>query len=139
MILAKELIRKYFSEKAAEASFSEYKQGDKVVPYKIEKTFKGSELEGVNYEQLMPYAKPEGGDAFRVIIGDFVTLEDGTGIVHIAPSFGEVLRDVCGGRPTGNAFFLSRAGLSAHPAASDSRLVPASGRPSGDKPRATSS
>jgi isoleucyl-tRNA synthetase len=88
VILAKDLIGKYFSEKAAQASFEEYKPGDKVVPFKIVKTFKGSELAGINYEQLMPYAKPEGGDGFRVIIGDFVTTEDGTGVVHIAPSFG---------------------------------------------------
>ncbi len=88
IILAKDLVGKYFSEKPAQVSFEEYKAGDKIVPYKIEKTFKGSELAGINYEQLMPYAKPEGGDGFRVIIGDFVTTEDGTGIVHIAPSFG---------------------------------------------------
>jgi isoleucyl-tRNA synthetase len=88
VVLAKDLIPKYFSEKGAQTSFEEYKTGDKVIPYKIEKTFKGSELAGINYEQLMPYAKPEAGDAFRVIIGDFVTTEDGTGVVHIAPSFG---------------------------------------------------
>src|SRR5581483_4043350 len=88
VVLAKELVSRYFSEKGAQASFEEYKHGDKAIPYKIEKTFKGSELEGINYEQLMPYAKPEGGDGFRVIIGDFITTEDGTGVVHIAPSFG---------------------------------------------------
>jgi len=88
VILAKDLVGKYFSEKAAQVTFEEYKAGDKLIPFKIEKTFKGSELVGINYEQLMPYAKPEGGDGFRVIMGDFVTTEDGTGIVHIAPSFG---------------------------------------------------
>jgi len=88
VIVAKDLVSKYFSEKAAEVNVEDYKAGDKLVPFKIEKTFKGSELVGINYEQLLPYAKPEGGDGFRVIIGDFVTTEDGTGIVHIAPSFG---------------------------------------------------
>jgi isoleucyl-tRNA synthetase len=53
-----------------------------------EMTFKGKDIEGIKYEQLMPYAKPEGGDGFRIILGDFVTISDGTGIVHIAPSFG---------------------------------------------------
>lgn len=88
VIMAKDLMGKYFSEKAAELKFEDYRPGEKLIPFKIEKTFKGSDLEGINYEQLMPYAKPEGGDGFRVIIGDFVTTEDGTGIVHIAPSFG---------------------------------------------------
>lgn len=87
VILAKELVYKYFHEKAADIPMEDYKHGDRYVPYKIEKTFKGTELEGINYEQLMPYVKPD-GNAFRVIIGDFVTTEDGTGIVHIAPSFG---------------------------------------------------
>ncbi|HSY76527.1 MAG TPA: isoleucine--tRNA ligase, partial [Bacteroidia bacterium] len=87
-VLAKELVGKYFSEKAYGIPLEDYKVGDKVVPFKVEKTLKGSELAGINYEQLMPYAKPEGGDGFRVIIGDFVTTADGTGIVHVAPSFG---------------------------------------------------
>lgn len=87
VILAKELVHKYFHEKAADIPMEDYKHGDRYVPYKIEKTFKGTELEGINYEQLMPYVKSD-GNAFRVIIGDFVTTEDGTGIVHIAPSFG---------------------------------------------------
>lgn len=87
VILAKELVHKYFHEKAADIAMEEYKHGDRYVPYKIEKTLKGSELVGINYEQLMPYVKPE-GDAFRVIIGDFVTTEDGTGIVHTASLFG---------------------------------------------------
>jgi isoleucyl-tRNA synthetase len=88
IVLAKELVGKYFSEKAYGIPLEDYKVGDKVVPFKVEKTLKGSELAGINYEQLMPYAKPEGGDGFRVIIGDFVTTADGTGIVHVAPSFG---------------------------------------------------
>jgi len=87
VVLAKDLVGKYFSEKAAALELKDYKAGDKLVPFKVEKTFKGSELEGINYEQLMPYVQPE-GDAFRVIIGDFVTTEDGTGIVHTASLFG---------------------------------------------------
>lgn len=88
VILAKDLFAKYFSEKNAELSLEDFKAGDKNIPFKILKTFKGKELAGIRYEQLLPYAQPEEGDAFKVIIGDFVTTEDGTGIVHIAPSFG---------------------------------------------------
>ena len=88
VVLAKDLFSKYFSEKNAELSLEEYKEGDKNIPFKILKTFKGKELAGIQYEQLLPYAQPTDGDAFKVIIGDFVTTEDGTGIVHIAPSFG---------------------------------------------------
>ena len=61
---------------------------DKVNSWLIERVYKGAELEGIRYEQLLPYAHPTDGDAFRVILGDFVTTTDGTGIVHIAPSFG---------------------------------------------------
>ncbi|MFN5705059.1 MAG: isoleucine--tRNA ligase [bacterium] len=88
VILAKDLFAKYFSEKNAELNLEDFKAGDKNIPFKIVKTFKGKELAGIRYEQLLPYAQPEEGDAFKVIIGDFVTTEDGTGIVHIAPSFG---------------------------------------------------
>lgn len=88
VVLAKDLFGKYFSEKNAELALEDYKEGDKAIPYKLLKSFKGKELAGMNYEQLLPYAQPSDGDAFRVIIGDFVTTEDGTGIVHIAPSFG---------------------------------------------------
>ncbi|SMO37666.1 isoleucine--tRNA ligase [Solitalea koreensis] len=88
VILAKDLFRKYFSEKNEELELELYNAGDKTIPYKVIGELKGSDLEGVRYEQLMPYQQPEDGDAFRVLIGDFVTTEDGTGIVHIAPSFG---------------------------------------------------
>jgi isoleucyl-tRNA synthetase len=87
VVLAKELLGKYFSPAQAELSFDDYKQGDKQVPYAILTSLKGAELEGTRYNQLLPFVQPA-GDAFRVIIGDFVTTEDGTGIVHIAPSFG---------------------------------------------------
>ncbi|WP_317898693.1 isoleucine--tRNA ligase [Aurantibacillus circumpalustris] len=88
VILAKELVNKYFSEKHTDLSFENYKVGDKEIPFKIVGHCKGSDLEGVSYEQLLPFAQPTDGDAFKVIVGDFVTTTDGTGIVHIAPSFG---------------------------------------------------
>lgn len=85
VVLAQDLVAKYFSD---EADMDQYTVGDKKLPYKVLKTINGDALVGIGYEQLMPYAQPEDGDAFRVIAGDFVTTEDGTGIVHIAPSFG---------------------------------------------------
>ncbi len=88
VIMAAALKSKYFSADAENGDFENYKPGDKNIPWKVVKTQKGSELEGLKYHQLLPYAQPEDGDAFRVIIGDFVSTEDGTGIVHIAPSFG---------------------------------------------------
>ena len=86
-VLAKDLVNKYFSEKHTDLKFEEYKVGDKNIPFKIVGHCKGSDLAGLQYEQLLPFIKPE-GKAFEVIIGDFVTTTDGTGIVHIAPSFG---------------------------------------------------
>jgi isoleucyl-tRNA synthetase len=86
-ILAKDLVESYFNPKHAEVSFDDYKPGDKAVPYKILDEYKGTDLVGLNYEQLIPFVKPD-GDAFRVIPADYVTTEDGTGIVHIAPTFG---------------------------------------------------
>ena len=88
VILAKDLAGKFFLEKNAELEFDSYKEGDKAIPFKILAEFSGAELEGIRYEQLLPYAQPTDGDAFKVITGDFVTTEDGTGIVHTAPSFG---------------------------------------------------
>ena len=88
VVLAKSLLGAYFPEKNAELSFDDYKKGDKNVPYRVlDKTWKGSELEGVKYEQLIPWVKAS-ENAFKVVTGDFVTTEDGTGIVHIAPTFG---------------------------------------------------
>jgi len=87
VILAKDLVSAYFTEKAKEIAFEDYTPGDKNVPFQILGEFKGSELEGMRYEQLIPWIKPN-GDAFRVITGDFITTADGTGIVHIAPTFG---------------------------------------------------
>lgn len=88
VILAKDLLAKYFPVENATLNFDEYKKGDKKIPFVVIQTVTGAELEGIRYEQLLPYAQPEDGDAFRVVIGDFVTTTDGTGIVHIAPSFG---------------------------------------------------
>jgi len=88
VLLAKDRVGAYFSEKGLDAGFDAYKAGDKIIPYRILHTLKGAELAGLRYEQLLPFAQPADGDAFRIITGDFVTTTDGTGIVHIAPSFG---------------------------------------------------
>lgn len=88
VILAKELLHKYFPEKNVELKFEDYKIGDKQIPYRIIREFKGENLAGTYYTQLLKFAKPQDGKSFKVVIGDFVTTEDGTGIVHIAPSFG---------------------------------------------------
>ena len=87
VILAKERLNSYFNEKNKDLSFEDYKSGDKKIPFKVVGECKGFELTGVTYEQLFPWVKPM-GKAFEVIPGDFVTTEDGTGIVHIAPTFG---------------------------------------------------
>ncbi len=86
-VIAKELVDAYFNPKAAELALDSYNAGDKLIPFAIVGEWKGSELAGMHYEQLIPWVNP-GEGAFRVITGDFVTTEDGTGIVHIAPTFG---------------------------------------------------
>lgn len=92
VILAEKAISRYFKPEGQDLNFETYKPGDKIIPYKIEKTIPGYELAnaGIRYEQLLPYALPHENaeNAFRVIPGDYVTTEDGTGIVHIAPTFG---------------------------------------------------
>lgn len=88
VIMAKVLLGKYFKAEGENADFDAYKEGDKIIPWKILSSFKGSQLENIRYEQLLSFAQPEEGDPFRVILGDFVTTEDGTGIVHTAPAFG---------------------------------------------------
>jgi len=90
VILAKNLISKHFKTEGQHVSFQEYKFGDKVIPWEIAGEFKGSEIEGLRYHQLMPYVTSEElrEKAFRVILGDFVTTEDGTGIVHTSPTYG---------------------------------------------------
>jgi len=86
-IIAKDRQAAFFNPKAAELNMSDYKEGDKLIPFEVIAEYKGSDLAGVAYEQLMPWIKPD-GKAFEVITGDFVTTEDGTGVVHIAPTFG---------------------------------------------------
>lgn len=87
VVIAKDLRNGLFPESNADADFSEYKQGDKKIPFRVLGECTGKDLEGINYEQLIDWVRPDEG-AFRVITGDFVTTEDGTGIVHIAPTFG---------------------------------------------------
>lgn len=90
VVLAKDLLGKYFPAENADLEFNSYVAGDKKIPFTLLGELKGKDLVGIRYEQLMPYVLPyENADqAFRVIAGDFVTTEDGTGIVHIAPTFG---------------------------------------------------
>ncbi|WP_442795536.1 isoleucine--tRNA ligase [Pelobium manganitolerans] len=90
VVLAKDLVGKHFKADAKDASFQDYKAGDKLIPWEIAAEFKGVDLLGLRYEQLLPYVSNEDleKNAFRVIAGDFVTTEDGTGIVHIASVFG---------------------------------------------------
>ena len=87
IVLAKDLVPAYFNPKAAGLPLNGYQQGDKTVPYEIVAAYTGSELVGMEYEQLIPWFNP-GDGAFRVISGDFVTTGEGTGIVHTAPTFG---------------------------------------------------
>lgn len=88
-VVAKALLNAHFNPKAAEIAFEDYKPGDKLVPYKVIAEYKGTDLVGMKYEPLLDWITPENADqAFRVIPGDYVTTEDGTGIVHIAPTFG---------------------------------------------------
>ena len=87
-VLAEALVGAWFNAKGADIPLESYQKGDKVVPWKVlDGKFKGTDLVGIRYKQLIPWFKPD-GDAFRVIPGDYVTTEDGTGIVHIAPTFG---------------------------------------------------
>ena len=88
VIMAEARLSAYFNEAGKDADLNSYKKGDKVIPWKVTGHFMGTELEGMEYEQLIPGIKPMTDGAFRVILGDYVTTEDGTGIVHIAPNFG---------------------------------------------------
>jgi len=88
VIIAKDLKEKYFPAKNSEIGLDEYKPGDKNIPHRQVTEYKGEQLNGIRYEQLLPFAQPTDGYAFKVLLGDFVTTEDGTGVVHIAPSFG---------------------------------------------------
>ncbi len=92
VVLAQALLGKYFKPEGENGDFANYKEGDKILPWKILAHFKGAQIEECRYEQLLPYEANgpanTGGDPFRVLLGDFVTTEDGTGIVHTAPAFG---------------------------------------------------
>ena len=92
VILAEKLVSKYFKPEGENVDLDGYKENDKILPWKILESFKGMQLEECRYEQLLSFeansARESGGDPFRVLIGDFVTTEDGTGIVHTAPAFG---------------------------------------------------
>jgi len=88
VILAKELLNKWLKPEQAEVDFDIWKPGDKLIPYRVIGEFKGAQFEYIEYEQLLPYVQPTDGDAFKVLLGDFVSTEEGTGIVHVAPSFG---------------------------------------------------
>lgn len=87
VMLAKDLVPSYFDMEMQDNGFEDYKPGDKKIPFSVLAEFAGKELIGIKYEQLLPFAKPD-GNAFEVISGDYVTTSDGTGIVHIAPNFG---------------------------------------------------
>ncbi|HJB85084.1 MAG TPA: isoleucine--tRNA ligase [Candidatus Alistipes merdigallinarum] len=87
VILAKDLLHNYFPKKNEELPMEGYDGNGKSIPYRVVAEYAGADLIGIQYEQLVPWIKPD-GDAFRVIGGDYVTTEDGTGIVHIAPTFG---------------------------------------------------
>ena len=98
-VVAEPLLYSIFNKKAEGIALEDYKAGDKLIPFEVVGKWKGTELEGMRYEQLLPWVKPVEADengnwkeasakAFRVILGDYVTVEDGTGIVHIAPTFG---------------------------------------------------
>jgi isoleucyl-tRNA synthetase len=90
VILAKALLGKYFKAEDENGDFESYNEKSKILPWKILAEFKGKDLEGISYEQLLPYEanKIENPNSFKILLGDFVTTEDGTGIVHTAPAFG---------------------------------------------------
>lgn len=90
VVLARDLVGRYFPEKNKALNLADYTPGDKAIPFEVVQEFTGRELVGIRYQQLMPYTLPahDADKAFQVIAGDFVTTEDGTGVVHTAPTFG---------------------------------------------------
>jgi isoleucyl-tRNA synthetase len=110
LVMAKDLIHTLFNEKDAELALEKYIAGEKHLPYKILGEFKGQDLKGITYEQLLPYQQPDDGPAFKVITGDFVTTEDGTGIVHTAPSFGADDYKVCKENGIGSLTLVDKTG-----------------------------
>ncbi len=114
LILAKDLLHKYLQVENENKDFASYQNDGKNLPYKILATVKGKALAGIRYEQLLPFDanKKENieGDAFKVILGDFVTTSDGTGIVHIAPSFGADDMKVAGENGIGSLTLVDKEG-----------------------------
>jgi len=110
VILGKDLLGKYFPGQNAELKLADYEPGQKNIPFEVVDEFKGKQIEGIHFEQLLPFAQPEDGDAFRVLVGDFVTTEDGTGIVHIAPSFGADDFKVAADNGIGSLTMVNRQG-----------------------------
>ena len=110
VIVAKGLSSNYFKAENAELKFADYIVGKKNLPFNIIAELKGDRLEGLRYEQLLPYAQPEDGDAFKIILAAFVTTEDGTGIVHLAPSFGADDNRVCKQNGIGTLTLVNKQG-----------------------------
>ena len=121
VVLAKALLYTHFNKKAEEIALEDYKPGDKLVPFKVVGEYKGTDLVGMEYEQLIPWVKPVTMDedgiwkdataqAFRVIPGDYVTTEDGTGIVHIAPTFGADDANVARAAGIPSLFMINKKG-----------------------------
>ncbi len=121
VVLAKPLLYVHFNKKAEGMALEDYKLGDKLIPFKVVGEYKGTDLVGMEYEQLIPWVKPvetteDGGwkeasaKAFRVIPGDYVTTEDGTGIVHIAPTFGADDANVARAAGIPSLFMINKKG-----------------------------
>ena len=120
VVLAKPLLYAHFNKKAEGIALEDYKPGDKLIPFKVVGEYKGTDLVGMEYEQLIPWVKPveatEDGwkeasaKAFRVIPGDYVTTEDGTGIVHIAPTFGADDANVAKAAGIPSLFMINKKG-----------------------------
>ncbi len=110
IVIAKNLSERYFAKNNSDLDFKKYKIGDKNLPFKIISEFKGFQLQNIKYEQLLPYVKPTKGDAFKVLIGDFVTTDDGTGIVHLAPSFGADDNTLCKKEGVGSLTLVNKQG-----------------------------
>ena len=121
VVLAKPLLYAHFNKKAEGMALEDYKPGDKLIPFKVVGEYKGTDLVGMEYEQLIPWVKPvetaEDGSwketsdkAFRVIPGDYVTTEDGTGIVHIAPTFGADDANVARAAGIPSLFMINKKG-----------------------------
>ena len=110
VVIAKALASKYFSTENENTSFEDYIIGKKELPFKVIYECKGEQLSGLRYKQLLAYKTPKVGDAFKVILGDFVTTEDGTGIVHLAPSFGADDNKVCKQNGIGSLTLVNKQG-----------------------------